>query len=276
MASRWMMLWLTSVLALDLLLVSVEAGNTSMELQWGTPIFVHMVQPELAEEFKRGLLEASITLRQQDPQGRTASNRGGWRSASDIHKRKDCPAVIHELKKEMNAAVAAFWKAGLAKTVHTKGKAASPKMYIRDLWMNVLGQGDSNAVHKHGGALFSGVYYVNVPKLPGSGASAAGNLKFRDPRIQTSVYEDLEWMSMGSEVQVAPKEGLMLLWPAWLEHYVEPLAPSSANDGDRQAWAENLLEGAPGSLGSLEISPPESLRIVVPFNVAVKPPDMKS
>merc|ERR1712217_282925 len=81
-------------------------------------------------------------------------------------------------------------------------------------------------VHKHAAAVLAGAYYVRAPpQLVGTQMSGtiAGALKFRDPRQQTGALEGSEWFSMGSDVQVAPQEGLLLLWPGWLDHYVEPL-----------------------------------------------------
>merc|ERR1712014_3858 len=146
-------------------------------------------------------------------------------SDMQLHRRKDSPA-IKMLLGEVERAVGKAWKKGLEMTPHSKGKNAKPKLSIKEMWMNILGSGDSHSVHKHGGAIFAGVYYVRAPaKLVGSQVSGtiAGALKFRDPRQQTGVLDASEWFGMGSDVQVAPQEGLLLLWPGWVDHYVEPL-----------------------------------------------------
>lgn len=241
------------------------AAQTHLESQFATPLWIYTLDSKVQEDLKLDLLRLATEMRAVDPKGLVKSNRGGWRSDSELHKRDD--PVIKKLRKEANEAVQSFWKAGLERTPHAKGKSGNPKFKLNGMWMNMLGVGDSNNVHKHSAALLSGVYYVNIPKTPGPSATS-GALKFRDPRPQTSVYDDLEWLGMGAEVQVNPKEGMILLWPAWLEHYVEPLIPGSSEE-DRRLWAEAAKRGTPGVLGPLESSPPENLRIVVAFNVAV-------
>jgi len=243
-------------------------ATSSLEMQWATPLFVYNVDPKTHEDLRLDIFKAVQDMRAADPVGQVKSNRGGWRSRSDLHKMSNAPPVIADVKKQINAAVQGFWKKGLEKTPHAKGKNQQPKLKLDAMWINLLGLGDSNIVHKHSGTLISGVYYVNVPKMPDAAGSAAGAIKFRDPRPMTSVYDDMEWLGMGAEVQVNPKGGLMLLWPSWLEHYVEPIVPSAGED--RRAWNDATKEPIPGVLGHLDSSPPESLRIVVPFNVGMK------
>lgn len=247
--------------------VAVVEASGSVEMQFATPIYVYNVDKAKQENMKLDIFKVAQDLREADPVGRVLSNRGGWRSQSDLHRMLNAPPVLAEVRKQVNAAVSAFWKAGMERTPHAKGKKAQPKLKLEAMWMNVLGLGDSNIVHKHAQSFISGVYYVNMPKLPGPGG-AGGSIKFRDPRPQTSVYDDMEWMGMGAEVQVNPVEGMILLWPSWLEHYVEPIVPSSL-DKDRRMWAEGADKAVPGVLGRIESSPPESLRIVIPFNVGL-------
>merc|ERR1712048_881143 len=110
-------------------------------------------------------------------------------------------------------------------------------------------------VHKHAGAIFAGVYYVRAPpKLVGAQISGtvAGALKFRDPRQQTGVLDGSEWFSMGADVQVAPQEGLVLLWPGWLDHYVEPLDTRDVRNSNAS------------------VADVASLRVTISFNVYQK------
>jgi len=257
------LLWVAALAGAPLV---AQAGEGSMEFQWSTPIFAYRVDSEKVAELNEGLLSAGAALRSENPVGRVASNRGGWRSSADLHKRGSQHAALGDIRREAEAAVAQFWKQGLDRTPHSKGQGAKPRLFIQDMWMNMLGLGDSNNVHKHAGSLISGVYYVRVPNLPSS-RGAGGSLKFRDPRPQTSIYDDLEWLGLGAEVQVPPTEGLMLLWPSWLEHFVEPLVPSAA---DRDSWAAGVEQAGPGVLGYLHNSTPDALRVVISFNVGMK------
>jgi uncharacterized protein (TIGR02466 family) len=83
-------------------------------------------------------------------------------------------------------------------------------------WINLHDRGGFNFLHLHEGSLLSGSFYLEVP--PGSGA-----LVFRDPRpgvihglIKGGVHNG------HADIHLQPSTGLLVLFPCWLEHYVEP------------------------------------------------------
>jgi len=135
------------------------------------------------------------------PAGRT--NRRGWNSQDS--------AVLSQ---------PSF--AGLDETVRAHCRIALTDMGLATLefelqsWINIHDQGGFNFLHMHDGTLLSGCFYLQVP--PGS-----GNLVFRDPRPGV-----LNSFAKGSgangciDVQLRPEEGLLVMFPHWLEHYVEP------------------------------------------------------
>ncbi len=95
-------------------------------------------------------------------------------------------------------------------------------------WIDVMEEGGSHVAHHHAPNCLSGVFYLAVP--PGSSA-----LMLRDPR-PAKVIND--WSSSAAEIPVRAEPGATIIFPAWLEHYVEP---SPAN-GDRMALSFNLGE----------------------------------
>merc|ERR1711879_304434 len=168
-----------------------------------------------------------------------------------------------ELLLEVDHSIKSAWKSGVKNSPNKVGKA--PKLYIMAMWINMIGPGGSNSVHKHDKSMFAGAYYVNAPaellgKLAGGsgGEGFEGCIKFRDPRPQTSILEGNEWLGFGSDVTVPPAPGRMLLWPGWLDHYVEPL-PTLTADTCASADESQRFEKAP-----------ESFRIVVSFNVGIR------
>lgn len=217
-------------------------GNASLELQWSTPIFAYFVDPKQAADLNRKILDATRELRASSPKGETSSNRHGWQSPTRrLHKEG---APFSELKKEAVNAANEFWRQGQLRTAHAKGRAAKPKFFVKEMWINVLGSGGSHKVHKHAASIFAGVYYASVPAARADDPEG-GSIKFRDPRSQTSILEGFEWMGLGADVQVRPSAGLMLVFPGWLDHFVEPVAaaPSSWVSGPEERVAVSFNFG---------------------------------
>lgn len=92
---------------------------------------------------------------------------------------------------------------------------------VGNFWLNINNFKDSNSPHYHPGSIFSGVYYVNVPKN-------SGNIVFQN---SLSNYLDLFWPDevienynnyTSSEFQVLPVVNHLIIFPSWLQHYVKP------------------------------------------------------
>jgi len=87
---------------------------------------------------------------------------------------------------------------------------------------NKMTFGGEHPVHAHPGSLLSGVFYIKVPQ-------GAPPIVFRDPR---SYYNHTQYpVRFGNprdmykifpEYVLHPVDGLMLMWPSWLEHQVPP------------------------------------------------------
>ena len=81
-------------------------------------------------------------------------------------------------------------------------------------------------MHNHPGAVWSAVYYVAsgdpYPDQPGN-----GNFEFMDPRPGN--------LHGGKEI-IRPEPGLLMIFPAWLNHYVN----AYHGDGERISIAWNM------------------------------------
>jgi uncharacterized protein (TIGR02466 family) len=155
----------------------------------------------LAPHFPRWV-EAVEALRAADPVPAGRTNRGGWNSAG--HALLDRP--VFELLRE---------------AVLIQCRSALANMGVGDLpfalqsWVNMHDRGGFNFLHMHEGCLLSGCFYLQVP-------DGSGNLVFRDPRPGV-----LNSFAKGSapnaykDIQLQPENGLMVLFPHWLEHFVE-------------------------------------------------------
>jgi uncharacterized protein (TIGR02466 family) len=92
-----------------------------------------------------------------------------------------------------------------------------PKVAITGLWANVNEPGFAHPVHAHSNNFLSGVYYVSAPE-------GCGGIVFMDPRKQQQVLvptlaEITPMTAMASRIEA--KDGRMILFPSWLEHYTE-------------------------------------------------------
>jgi uncharacterized protein (TIGR02466 family) len=168
-------------------------------------------------------LEATILARMQADPGMRLSNQGGWQS------RHDLPAWGGAAGKRVIAAATA-----LATASTTDARGGSGVAWTVEAWANVSETGASNRAHVHGGSYWSAVYYVRV------GDGEGGALVLHDPRMPALRMHapNLRFKDCGSEVMapIQPREGLLVLFPAWLSHSVEPWA----GEGSRVSIAMNI------------------------------------
>ena len=80
-------------------------------------------------------------------------------------------------------------------------------------WVNFQKKGEFNPIHNHGG-IISAVIFIKIPK------------ELKDER-DSSTYTAkasgcLEFLYMGQHIVVKPKEAMMFLFPAYLQHAVYP------------------------------------------------------
>ena len=93
-------------------------------------------------------------------------------------------------------------------------------------WINVNGPGDYNTPHCHPGGTWSGVYYIRTgPEVPDRPNS--GRIQFVDPRTRCDLGAT-PCIAHTRSVGINPADGMLLIFPAYLEHYVLRIpAPAS-------------------------------------------------
>lgn len=93
-------------------------------------------------------------------------------------------------------------------------------------WPNINRFGDYHDQHNHPGAYLSGTYYAQVPealeKLDSRPDLRPGHITFYDPRYCANMTAIAGDPYMEGEYTVRPQPGLMLMWPAFLNHFVHP------------------------------------------------------
>lgn len=179
-------------------------------------------------ELKRVILEKEKT---QDSQ--TYSNAGGWHSRQDLLEWKD-PSIgvlrgwINEGTNHIVTSVVEMMRA-------TMGRQPSPVSLHIKAWANVCRKGNYHRLHNHPGSSWSGVYYVatgtDAPDQPLSGV-----LELLDPRPFTEMVAT-PGDPFGQKMVLKPEAGMMILFPSWLYHFVNPFM----GEGERISVAFNVF-----------------------------------
>lgn len=91
-------------------------------------------------------------------------------------------------------------------------------LVLAEMWINKTVSGQYHRTHTHPNRFLSGVYYVQVP-------DGAGAIEFTDPiaaRVNTAPPLKTSSDFYPQSIKVEPKEGMIVLFPAWLAHSVGP------------------------------------------------------
>lgn len=145
---------------------------------------------------------------------------GQWQTAQDLHHH---PAF-----------------AGLVKLITANARGICDSLTLRydrlditGCWANVSRKGFPHRQHTHPNNYLSGAYYVKT-------APGADTINFHDPRPQASLVvppaRDQDRVNTDL-VSLDVSEGMLVVFPAWLEHSVAP----NESDATRISVAFNLM-----------------------------------
>ncbi|CAN5216836.1 hypothetical protein BH11PLA2_BH11PLA2_02690 [soil metagenome] len=176
--------------------------------------------------------ELVTLLRQyeQSAPGQQYANAGGWHSTSDLLEWPSTAVTTLRgwIVESLNGMVGAT-----AELPEVQGRANTFRGNFRlSAWGNIIRRGHYHRHHNHPGSAWSGVYYVATG--PTDPASLSGVLELYDPRPFTEMT-DAPGTPYGQRVLVRPQEGLMVIFPGFLYHFVHPLQ----QEGERISIAFN-------------------------------------
>lgn len=144
-----------------------------------------------------------LDLRDQGFENRTKSNRGGWQSRDISLKEFSEFFEIENLVQERIKEIAPLINPNLA-------------LRLDNAWVNINKKGDYNISHFHPNAVISGVFYVTANE-------GSGRLKFYPYHLMEHYPVDISGSTIFYDhVTYTPKSGLLVFFPAWLRHEVEP------------------------------------------------------
>lgn len=184
--------------------------SPTMSLLFGTPLW-NFEMPNRAQV--NAELTQAITRLMHGDAGVTRSNRGGWQSGDTLFMQAEFKTLVDFINSRLDQ-VGRDYGFG----------SASSRLRITSMWANVNDNGSSNTLHSHQSPagmpnplVLSGCYYIKAP--PDSGSLVLEDfgrpmrylqLPFQEPNLVNSFT-----------VKVPPREGNLLIFPAWMEHSVD-------------------------------------------------------
>jgi uncharacterized protein (TIGR02466 family) len=203
--------------------INVGVGN-DVTLAFGVPLLMRAV-PEAAE-INPGLARL-ILKREADGKGVVKSNTGGWHSEETLMSWPE--PEVQALRGWIDGAIQ-----NICRLPYRKTPDAVDVTYRATGWANVNRDGHYNNIHIHSGSHWAVVYYVTTGEEE-AGHPFNGQLELRDPRPAAG-HGRLPGFMFGRAMLVVPKPGLLVVFPAWLEHWVHPFYGS----GERISIAINV------------------------------------
>jgi len=143
--------------------------------------------------------------------GRVKSNNGGYQS-NDLELNDNISFLFNEIENHLH------------KTAQNVGFKRKLRLY--NFWLNMNNYRDYNTPHRHPKSAMSGVFYIKAPKN-------SGRIIFTNPNGPlVESYLDYFHFEVGKDYSpttilshgwnVVPEKNDLILFPAWLEHFVEP------------------------------------------------------
>lgn len=164
-------------------------------------------------------LQKSIQANRKQTEGLQRSNLGGWHSDTDMLKwGGDAARQLAETAINIAKRMTHFQEA----------TADSYEWHLR-MWANVTPEGGLNQLHAHPGNLWAAVLYLDIGDDADSSSDVGGSFYLEDPRFPMSAMHNPAVRMIGVdgnpqqyEVELKPKRGNLVLFPAWLRHGVRP------------------------------------------------------
>ena len=131
------------------------------------------------------------------------SNVGGWQSIK-YNNLEELPYMKPIISTIAESLIPLYKRMGIK----------SKEIRLGSFWFNINRKYSYNLVHNHPGSYFSAVLYVKVPKN-------SGNITFVRPDNLPNFLFDIDLTEDNwAEYFVESKDNLLLIFPAWLNHFV--------------------------------------------------------
>ena len=183
------------------------------------PSSVHSIELENFPLVKERVVSYIYKEKEKFPESIVKSNRGGWQSQDTYYKHDNILLQIISGGLSYMGSCYRF-----------------PEIIIKGIWININNKDNYNCLHNHPECDLAGVLWINIPK-------GSGNFEFASPHnftaasVLNSYDENFKLDSYNYPAyKMYPKEGSMLVFPAYLDHKVEP----NKSDEDRISISFNI------------------------------------
>jgi len=174
---------------------------------WATPIWSSRIESVNNEDLIRFVLDEQVRV----PEIVERSNRGGWQSRKNLFEDIELSGLCEEI-----------WNVCIQLWPVING------IQFKHMWAAINKINNWNVIHSHGANQLSGGYYLRVPEN-------SGKIVFRDPAAMR-INSFTNFLHEGELYKYQPREHDLIMWPAYLDHFVEP----SESDEDRIMVSFNL------------------------------------
>jgi uncharacterized protein (TIGR02466 family) len=157
-------------------------------------------------------LRDSILEEERRHPGKELTNYGGWHSETGTLR--FCESAGERLIRHMHEMIEEATRRLYAEF----SRPSQPIDWIFSAWANVNRRGDFNQMHTHPGATWSGVYYVDHGESNPDAEGTAIHLSDPCPPRTNIFFPELS----DSDILFKPQPGLMILFPSYVPHSVQP------------------------------------------------------
>lgn len=179
---------------------------------FSTPVFVF----PLAEHADlRAELRARLLAEREASPGVLVSNRGGWHSRPDLAQRSE-PCF-----QRLMTIVIQHVRTAFVEVARAAGADADRRFrYAVHGWAMILCDGGYIVAHDHADAHWSIAYYVDAGDADPETDPDSGALAFLSPVGGAGSVGGTSLFP--STFTVRPRDGVLVVFPGWLQHYVHP------------------------------------------------------
>ena len=179
-----------------------------MKIELLTLFPVEVFKTQVEDIDNKKLSDIVYKKEKNEPSGQK-TNIGGWQSLGNLIEDKRFIKVLENVDKAFQ-------------TVYEKNNYIDEiKVAVESMWINVNRPKDYNKSHIHPEVHWAFVYYIKVQEK-------SGDLVFEDPRIRRTMQtqaifkKDYYNLSSAAIISLTPQVGDLIIFPSYLEHFVEP------------------------------------------------------
>ena len=213
------------------------AVSSELSLVFPTPILLRTL---FTDSFNDRLARAVLSRRRHG--GGTRASGGGWQSSPDVLTWPELEvklliAEVVDVVQRMSAMPISIDEESRRSTLlpHRFDPPANDAQcgdldisptskpnypYHARAWANVNGDGHYNPLRVQAGYQWCAIYHVAMGR-PTPDRPANGVLEIMDPR-PAAPFGNMERFAFGQPIEIEPKPGLVVVFPAWLQYSVHP------------------------------------------------------